>query len=68
MQYCDRYGDNVGFPHLEEWKKQICVSAIVNAVANLETYRDSWDDDELLQEALQTPYFTQLQTEAFTDL
>ncbi|KAE8124399.1 hypothetical protein FH972_019290 [Carpinus fangiana] len=67
FEYCDRYGDNVGFPHLEEWKKQICLSAIVNAVANLETYRDSWDDDELLQEALQTPYFTQLQTEAFTD-
>ncbi|XP_059444015.1 flavin-containing monooxygenase FMO GS-OX-like 9 [Corylus avellana] len=66
FEYCDRYGDNVGFPHLEEWRKQICVSALVNAVANLETYRDSWDDEELLQEALQSPYFTQLQNEAFT--
>ncbi|XP_062170018.1 flavin-containing monooxygenase FMO GS-OX-like 9 [Alnus glutinosa] len=68
FEYCDRYGDHVGFPHLEEWKKQLCISALVNAEANLETYRDSWPDDdhELLQEALQSPHFTQLSTEALT--
>jgi hypothetical protein len=68
LQYCDRYGDHVGFPHLEEWKKQLCISALVNAEAILETYRDSWPDDdhELLQEALQSPHFTQLPTEALT--
>lgn len=66
FEYCDRYGDHVGFPHLEEWRKQLCVSAIVNAHVNLETYRDSWDDHELLQEALQSPHFTQLPAEAFT--
>ncbi|KAJ8773008.1 hypothetical protein K2173_028185 [Erythroxylum novogranatense] len=60
FEYCDRYGDHVGFPHLEEWRKQLCLSALVNADANLETYRDSWDDDELLQEALKSPHFTQL--------
>ncbi|XP_023921999.2 flavin-containing monooxygenase FMO GS-OX-like 9 [Quercus suber] len=67
FEYCDRYGDHVEFPHLEEWRKQLCVSALVNADVNLETYRDSWDNDhKLLQEALQSPHFTQLETEAFT--
>ncbi|GMY15562.1 flavin-containing monooxygenase FMO GS-OX-like 9 [Fagus crenata] len=66
FEYCDKYGDHVEFPHLEEWRKQLCVSALVNADVNLETYRDSWDDHELLQEALQSPHFTQLGTEANT--
>jgi len=60
LQYCDKYGDNVGFPRIEEWRKQLCLSALINSDANLETYRDSWDDHELLQEALQSPHFTQL--------
>ncbi|KAB5531913.1 hypothetical protein DKX38_018583 [Salix brachista] len=59
FEYCDRYGDHIGFPHLEEWRKQLCLSALVNADANLEAYRDSWDDHELLQQALQSPHFTQ---------
>ncbi|XP_024028166.1 flavin-containing monooxygenase FMO GS-OX-like 9 [Morus notabilis] len=60
FEYCDRYGDNVGFPHLEEWRKQLCISAITNSLVNLETYRDSYDHDhELLQEAFQSPHFTQ---------
>ena len=59
LQYCDKYGDNVGFPHLEEWRKGLCVSAVLKAMANLETFRDSGDEDELLQVALQSPHFTQ---------
>ncbi|GAV68483.1 FMO-like domain-containing protein [Cephalotus follicularis] len=66
FESCDRYGDHIGFPHLEEWRKQLCISALVNADANLETYRDSWDDHELLQEALRSPHFTQLGAQAFT--
>ncbi|XP_040986030.1 flavin-containing monooxygenase FMO GS-OX-like 9 [Juglans microcarpa x Juglans regia] len=66
FEYCDKYGDHVGFPHLEEWRKQLCISALINADANLETYRDSWDDHELLQEALQSPHFTQFPAESFT--
>ena len=59
MQYCDRYGDYVGFPHLEEWRKLLCKSAIINSLVNLDTYRDSYDHDhELLQEAFQSPHFT----------
>lgn len=59
LQYCDRYGDHIGFPHLEEWRKELCLSALRNADTDLETYRDFWDDHELLQEALQSPHFTQ---------
>lgn len=65
FEYCDRYADQIGFPHLEEWRKGLCISALVNSDANLETYRDSWDDHELLQEALQSPHFTQLNAQAF---
>ncbi|XP_028753629.1 flavin-containing monooxygenase FMO GS-OX-like 9 [Neltuma alba] len=60
FEYCDKYGDYIGFPRLEEWRKELCLSALRNADVNLETYRDLWDDDELLQKALQSPHFTQL--------
>ncbi|GKV35572.1 hypothetical protein SLEP1_g43821 [Rubroshorea leprosula] len=60
FEYCDSYADQIGFPRLEEWRKQLCISALVNADVNLETYKDSWEDDELLQEALQSPHLTQL--------
>ncbi|XP_068304835.1 flavin-containing monooxygenase FMO GS-OX-like 9 [Pyrus communis] len=59
FEYCDKYGDHIGFQHLEEWRKELCLSALRNAETDLETYRDSWDDHELLQEALQSPHFTQ---------
>ncbi|KAL5749142.1 hypothetical protein ACOSP7_023745 [Xanthoceras sorbifolium] len=58
FEYCDKYADHIGFPHLEEWRKGLCLSALVNADANLETYRDSWDDHHLLHQALQSSHFT----------
>lgn len=65
MQYCDKSAKYVGLPKLQEWRKDLCVSAVVNLFINLETYRDSWNDDidEKLQEALRSPYFTQLGVE-----
>ncbi|XP_027124333.1 flavin-containing monooxygenase FMO GS-OX-like 8 [Coffea arabica] len=61
FEYCDRYADYMEFPHLEEWRKVLCRSAVKNSYANLETYRDSYSDDyEMLQVAHQTPHFTQL--------
>ncbi|CAL5201842.1 unnamed protein product [Lathyrus oleraceus] len=60
FEYCDKYGENVGLPPLQEWRKVLCIKSIINSIVNLETYRDSWDDDELLQEALKSPHFTQL--------
>ncbi|KAL9227338.1 hypothetical protein vseg_003036 [Gypsophila vaccaria] len=65
FEYCDKYGDNIGFPHLEEWKKQLCLSALRNSEVNLETFRDVYDDFELLQVAHQSPHYTQLGPEAF---
>ncbi|CAN7118369.1 unnamed protein product [Brassica rapa subsp. narinosa] len=63
FNYCDKYADYTGYPHLEEWRKKLCVTTILRSLDNLETYRDSWDDDhELLQEALQDPYFAQRTT------
>ncbi|KAL0658905.1 hypothetical protein Bca4012_079490 [Brassica carinata] len=63
VTYCDKYADYTGYPHLEEWRKKLCVTTILRSLDNLETYRDSWDDDhELLQEALQDPYFAQRTT------
>ncbi|CAN6585111.1 unnamed protein product [Malus baccata var. baccata] len=65
FEYCDRYGDHIGFPHLEEWRKELCLSALRNADTDLETYRDSWANHDLLQEALQSPHFTQLGPQDF---
>ena len=65
LQYCDKYGDHIGFPHLEEWRKELCLSALRRADTNLETYRDSLDDHDLLQEALQSPHFTQQEAQAY---
>uniref|UniRef100_A0A0D3DDJ9 Flavin-containing monooxygenase n=1 Tax=Brassica oleracea var. oleracea TaxID=109376 RepID=A0A0D3DDJ9_BRAOL len=62
FNYSDKYADYIGFPHLEEWRKELCMSALLNSIENLDTYRDSWDDDDLLQETLQNPYFTQFTT------
>ncbi|XP_052179780.1 flavin-containing monooxygenase FMO GS-OX-like 9 [Diospyros lotus] len=60
FEYCDKYGDRIGLPRLEEWRKELCISALINADANLETYRDVYDDQETLQVAFQSPHFTQL--------
>lgn len=61
MQYCDKYGDYTGSPHLEEWRKELCLSALRNAEINLETFRDVYhQDEEMLQQAYQTSHFTQL--------
>lgn len=66
LQYCDKYADYIGFPHLEEWRKELCLSALRSSDVNLETYRDSYEDEEMLQEAHKSPHFTQLGNEAFT--
>ncbi|KAK3042693.1 hypothetical protein RJ639_000751 [Escallonia herrerae] len=45
FEYCDHYCDQVGFQHLEEWRKDLCISALRNSYANLEKYRDNqWLD------------------------
>lgn len=53
------YGEFCDYQRVEQWKKDIVMRTLRNAEANLETYREEWDDDELLQEALQSFHFTQ---------
>ncbi|KAI5648241.1 hypothetical protein M9H77_34246 [Catharanthus roseus] len=65
FEYCDRYADLIGFPHLEEWRKELCLSALRNSEVNLETYRDSYDDEEMLQVAHQSSHFNRLGFDAF---
>ncbi|KAL3813027.1 hypothetical protein ACJIZ3_014295 [Penstemon smallii] len=60
FEYCDKYADYIGFPHLEEWRKELCLSALRNSEINLETYRDSYEEDEeLLKVAHNSSHFTQ---------
>lgn len=60
LQYCDKYADSAGCPRVEEWRKVLCISALVNAQSNLEAYRDSYEEDEeILQVAYTSPHFTQ---------
>ncbi|KAF8037364.1 hypothetical protein BT93_B0314 [Corymbia citriodora subsp. variegata] len=68
FEYCERYGDNVEFPHLEEWRKELFMLTREHKEVNLETFRDSWDegDEKLLQEAYQSPHFTQLGSQVLT--
>ncbi|PIN00899.1 Flavin-containing monooxygenase [Handroanthus impetiginosus] len=62
FEYCDKYADYIGFPHLEEWRKELCLSALRNSEINLETYRDLYEeDDEMLQVAYNSPHFTQFE-------
>lgn len=60
FEYCDRYGDYCDFPYLEQWRRELVLATLKNAEENLETYRDSWYDEEQLHEALQSPHFSQL--------
>ncbi|XVF54363.1 hypothetical protein PTKIN_Ptkin05aG0175400 [Pterospermum kingtungense] len=62
FEYCNKYADYSESPHMEEWRKQLCLLTIKNYLANLETYKDSWSDEEeqLLQQVLLNPHFTRL--------
>ncbi|KAL5979842.1 hypothetical protein ACLOJK_038953 [Asimina triloba] len=57
FDYCDRYGDYCDFPRIEQWRKDVVLATLKNADENLETYRDSWTDEELLQEAFFSSHF-----------
>ncbi|WOH10420.1 hypothetical protein DCAR_0729889 [Daucus carota subsp. sativus] len=51
FEYCDKYADFAGSPHVEEWKKELCIAALVRAEVDLEMYRDfCYEDYELLHQ------------------
>ncbi|KAF9591768.1 hypothetical protein IFM89_007098, partial [Coptis chinensis] len=62
FEVCLKYGEHCGFPRLEDWRRELTITSIRRAEGNLETYRDSYkDDQELLQEAHQSNHFTYTQ-------
>ncbi|XP_068655481.1 flavin-containing monooxygenase FMO GS-OX-like 9 [Aristolochia californica] len=57
FEYCNKYGEYCDYPPIEQWKKEIVWATLKNADANLESYREAWDDDEWLQQALESTHF-----------
>ena len=40
-----------GRPAYEEWRKEMYIATNINRLANLESFRDVWHDDELSRQA-----------------
>ncbi|KAI5398619.1 hypothetical protein KIW84_012616 [Lathyrus oleraceus] len=49
--YNNWIADQCGVPAMEEWRKQMYVATSKNRLTRPETYRDEWDDDDLVQQA-----------------
>ncbi|OWM88390.1 hypothetical protein CDL15_Pgr003802 [Punica granatum] len=49
--YNDWLADQCGIPGMEEWKKGMYSAASQNKLARPETYRDEWEDDDLVSRA-----------------
>ncbi|XP_057839100.2 flavin-containing monooxygenase FMO GS-OX-like 9 [Cryptomeria japonica] len=52
FEYHDWLADQSGYPHFEDWKKDICFATFANVDSNIDTFRDTWFDQELLDFAL----------------
>ncbi|XP_022153979.1 flavin-containing monooxygenase FMO GS-OX-like 3 [Momordica charantia] len=51
-EYYNWLAATCGCPVFEEWRKQMYIAAHKHKIANLESYRDEWpDDDELIRQA-----------------
>lgn len=50
-EYNNWIADQCGAPVMEEWRKQMYMAASKNRLLRPETYRDEWDDDDLVLEA-----------------
>ncbi|CAJ1928365.1 unnamed protein product [Sphenostylis stenocarpa] len=51
--YNNWIANRCGFPSIEEWRKQMCMATSKNRVLRPESYRDEWEDDDLVQQAEQ---------------
>lgn len=49
--YNNWIADQCGVPAMEEWRKQMYIATSKNRLTRPETYRDEWDDDDLVQQA-----------------
>ncbi|CAH8377035.1 unnamed protein product [Eruca vesicaria subsp. sativa] len=50
-EYLDWIADECGFSHVEHWRDQEVVRGYKRLVDQPETFRDEWDDDDLMEEA-----------------
>lgn len=51
FEYCDWLAAECEVPMTEEWRKNMFYASLNNLLAHPETYRDSWDDEDLILEA-----------------
>lgn len=49
--YDNWIADQCGIPRVEEWRVQMYVATSKNRVLRPESYRDEWDDDDLVLQA-----------------
>jgi len=50
-EYNDWIADQCGFPYFEEWRKQMYLATGKSRALRPESYRDEWEDDDLVQQA-----------------
>lgn len=53
FDYNDWISTQCGSPKTEEWRKKMYYATSLNRKARPETYRDEWEDDDLVFEAYQ---------------
>lgn len=51
--YNNWIADQCGVPSIEEWRRQMYIATSKNRVLRPESYRDEWDDDDLVLQAQQ---------------
>ncbi|TKY70848.1 Flavin-containing monooxygenase FMO GS-OX 5 [Spatholobus suberectus] len=51
--YNNWIADQCGFPSIEEWRKQMSMATSKNRILRPESYRNEWEDDDLVQQAQQ---------------
>ncbi|KAK7309041.1 hypothetical protein RJT34_05463 [Clitoria ternatea] len=51
--YNNWIADQCGFPYIEEWRKQMYMAVSKNKRLRPESYRDEWEDDDLVLQAQQ---------------
>ncbi|VVB15182.1 unnamed protein product [Arabis nemorensis] len=50
-EYLNWIAEQCGFPHVEHWRDQEVVRGYKRLGSQPETFRDEWDDDDLMEEA-----------------
>ncbi|PAN09292.1 hypothetical protein PAHAL_2G006900 [Panicum hallii] len=55
LELCDEFGEKrCGFPRLEDWKKELFLSAITSLLDDAESWRDDYLDSDIVLEGLRS--------------